>query len=153
MTLGFYKATTVVDSHGIGGVITATELTNVDYIFGRHPGYNTLNGHPLYSCLYIKNETGGTTYNNIVVGISRIGTAKSTIQIGKSPTASITAIDIDTPYNAPTSVTWGTSATIGTLAAGASWGIWLKRTPNSWSTFTSTSTVDADIRLSISATY
>jgi hypothetical protein len=138
----------------VGGAISATLLSAG---FGRHPGFNTWNANPLYSCFYIKNTNGtARTYANIVISPSRVGTAKSTITIGAvaAKNTAITVVNANTPYNAPAGVTFGTSVTLpGTLLQNEYFGIWLKRVPNTYSTYASTSTADVPVRLSVSATY
>lgn len=95
-----------------------------------------------YRCIFIHNNHGSLTYENVVVWISAETAGGCTVSIGVDPTAtsgissaSAQAVQVTDEVTAPAGVTFsaptteGTALALGSLLPGECKAIWIKRIP------------------------
>lgn len=108
----------------------------------------------------------GRTYHTVNIKASMPGSAKSSCLIGIGANKNVAATAITSPFGPPTLSTGtfassltlpdsviGRSGGVGGLVAGDWVPIWIKRTANAYTTFTSTSNSDVGLTLSVTASY
>jgi len=124
----------------IGGAISTTEVTTATLhnLFDVVSGSEASSGDVEFRCIYVKNSHGSITLENTVVWISsNTPSGDSTIDIGLGSSAiDATEQTVAGEGFAPSAVTFsapstlGTGLSIGSLAAGSTKAIWIRRTIN-----------------------
>lgn len=124
----------------LGGAISSTEITTatVNNLFDRVTGAESSAGDTEYRSFYVKNTHGILTLQSAVIWIvSNTPSTDTTIDIGLAAEgANATLATIGNESTAPTSVSFsapssaGTGLSLGDLAAGQRYGIWVRRTVN-----------------------
>lgn len=119
----------------LGGVISTTELVdnNLHNLFDVVGSAEAAAGDVEYRCIYVKNTHGTLSWQNVVAWISTQSTAAIAIALageGLNGTAETVADESTAPdgetFSAP--ATEGAGLSLGTMAAGDAYPIWIRRT-------------------------
>lgn len=119
----------------LGGIISATQLVdnNLHNLFDVVGSAEASAGDTEYRCVYVKNNHGTLTWQNVVAWISTQSTAAIAIALageGLNGTAETVADESTAPagesFTSPT--TEGGGLSLGNMAAGDVYPIWIRRT-------------------------
>lgn len=131
----------------LGGAISTTELVDASLhnLFDVISSAEASSGDTEYRCIYVKNTHGSLTWQNVVTWISTQATATVAIALGGAGING-TAETIADESTAPTGESFsnpanqGAGLSIGNMAAGDHFPIWVRRTVVSGQTALSSDT-------------
>lgn len=132
-----YIVVTVVAASlpGTNATRTITVANNVNTLFDDIEVADSIAGDTEYRCIYVKNAHGADSMSSAVLWIDTQTPGPDSIEIGLDPagaggTATTIANENTVPsgvaFSAPTGASTGLS--LGTLTAGQSYAVWIKRT-------------------------
>lgn len=130
-------ASNAVPAASLGGAKSSTEISQVstlNNLFDDVSDTEAASGDTEYRCIYITNTNGSSALSSAAVYIaSNTPSSDTAVQIGLDPAGTGTATTIANENTAPAGVTFSSAANsgaalaIGTLGAGQSVGLWIKR--------------------------